>query len=216
MSSTSRPSRTRSRATRTLRTTPARTSKDGRTGQARTAFLVGAAESAPQSVVAFDGGLELGRALEPVTLAEPFERGLERVLIGHVRRDPAVAADVARDPHIREQVRDLALLQGQLDRHVDGSVAGDRPAEDLVLADLEDGEVAPGPVLVRLWERERQLGDPPLDRRHSHVRILAVSGRSRRGSRIRLTKDKGRTSMAKQISELMTANPCAIEADKPV
>src|SRR4051812_17091838 len=167
-------------------------------------------------IVSFDRGLELGRALEPVALAQPLERGLERLLVGHVRRDPAVAADVARDAHVRQQVRDLALLLGQLDGHVDGTLTGDHPGEHLVLADLEDREVAPRPVLVGLGERERQLRDPPLDRRHPHRRIVAVSSGSGQGTRMQVAKDKRRTSMGKSIRELMSSNPCAIEADKPV
>src|ERR671934_120189 len=46
-------------------------------------------------------------------------------------------------------------------------VLDDGPAEDLVLADLEDRKVAPGTILVGLREPKRDLADPPLDRLQS-------------------------------------------------
>src|SRR5205809_7463330 len=70
------------------------------------------------SVFSFDGGLQLGRALEPVALAQPLAGGLEGLLVGDGGGDPAVAADVARRPNVRQQVGDLPLLGGQLDRDV--------------------------------------------------------------------------------------------------
>jgi hypothetical protein len=69
-------------------------------------------------------------------------------------------------------VRDLALLLGELHGHVDRAVARDHPAEDLVLADLEDREIAPRAILVRLRKAERELRDPLLDRLQPHGRIL--------------------------------------------
>src|SRR6185312_14600734 len=134
-------------------------------------------------VVAFDRRLQLRRALEPIALAQPFEGGLERLVVADCGRDPAVAPDVTRGSHVREQVRDLTLLGGQLDRHVDGLLARHDAAEDLVLPDLEDGEVAPRPVLVGLGKREGQLGDPPLDRRRSHGPILTEALAARRQRR---------------------------------
>src|SRR5919204_5474781 len=46
-------------------------------------------------------------------------------------------------------------------------VLDDGPAEDLVLADLEDRKVAPGTILIGLREPKRELADPPLDRLQS-------------------------------------------------
>src|SRR5437667_12117935 len=99
-------------------------------------------------IVTLDRGLQLGRALEPVALAEPFECGLERLLVRHRGGDPAVAADVACGPYEGQKMGDLALFQGQLHRHMYRAALDLGPAEDLVGADLEDREVAPGPVLV--------------------------------------------------------------------
>src|ERR671936_810023 len=124
-SSRSHRRRIRKRASRARRTTPRRTSRKG--------VCVGVHLHlhlcTPTSVVAFDRGLQLGRTLEPVALAQPLARRLERLLVGDRGRDPAVAAHVARGPHERQQVGDLALLGRQLDGYVHGAVLEDRQAE---------------------------------------------------------------------------------------
>src|SRR5712691_4338588 len=134
--------------------------------------------------VALDRGLELVRALEPVALAQPFEHGFERLFVRDRGGDPAVAADVARGPHVGQQVGDLTFVCGQLERHVHGPALDDGPAEHLVVADLEDRKIAPRPVLVGLRKGEGQLRDPLRDRLQPHGRILAVSDSPGRASQM--------------------------------
>src|SRR2546423_890124 len=94
--------------------------------------------------------------------------------------DDSPVPDPESDESDVQEVRDLPLLLGQLHGHVDRALARHGPAEDLVLADLVDREVAPWPVLVRLGKAERQVADPLLDRRQAHVRILPFRPRPRR------------------------------------
>src|SRR5207248_1778809 len=76
----------------------------------------------------------------------------------------------------------------------------DEPREHAVVGDLEHG-MAPRRVLVGLGQRERELPDrfgrAPAGKRH---------GRN----------DKRGGVMAKTIRDLMSKQPCAIDADKPV
>src|SRR5947208_2055413 len=98
-----------------------------------------------ESVFALDGGFQLGRALEPVALAQPLAGGLERLLVRDRRGDPAVPPDVTRGPHVGQQVGDFPLLGGELDRHVDGPVVeGDRLVGTLTDRDIVVRVVAEG------------------------------------------------------------------------
>ncbi len=67
--------------------------------------------SGARSIEALDRLTQVRRRLQPVALAQPLERGVERLLVGDLGRDPAVAAHVPRDADEREQLGDLALLR---------------------------------------------------------------------------------------------------------
>src|ERR671935_1770097 len=99
------------------------------------------------------------RRLEPVTLAQPLEAAVERVLVRDLRRYPAVAAHVARAAHEREEMRHLALLARELDREEDAVLADRHGREHAILGHLED-RMAPRLVLVGLRQRERQFAQP--------------------------------------------------------
>ena len=126
--------------------------------------------------------------LQPVALANPFERCGQGVFVGHGRRHPAVPAHVARDADPREQVRDLALLRGQLQGQLDSLRLDRQPGEDLVRADLEDREIPPRVILVRLRQRERKLANSLLDCRSPHLPIVTVWVPRPQGRRIALKR----------------------------
>ena len=110
------------------------------------------------------------------------ERGVERLLVRGLGGDPPVAAHVAGAADVREQVRNLALLGGQLDRQQHRAPVLRHRGEHAVVRDLED-RVTPRLVLVRLRKRERQLADAVGER---HVLILSVAHPNRVRGRVRL------------------------------
>ena len=90
---------------------------------------------------ALEGSLADGRRrLQPVALTKPFERRGEGLLVGHRRGDPPVAADVARGPDPRQQLRDLPLLGVSLTVSSTRSPSSINSANNLFAPTLKTGK----------------------------------------------------------------------------
>jgi len=80
----------------------------------------------------------------------------EGLVVGDLRRHPAVTSHVCGGAHVGKQMGDLALLRGELDRQADTLLRDGHRREHTVLRDLED-RVAPGLVLVGLGQGEGEF-----------------------------------------------------------
>ena len=151
------------------------------------------------------------RRIEPVALSQPFERVFERLLVRHARGHPSVTADIARDINIREVQRNFALLGRELHRQRNRIVVIRHTSEHLVVANLEN-RMSPRPVFERLGKRQCKLANALFIRHvlYFHRLIGNRAGYATCGSNF-----KGGV-MGQSIKDVMTSNPCTIDAGKSV
>jgi hypothetical protein len=172
-SSTSRRSRTRKSRTRRPRTIPKPTSRGVPRARRRLA-------EAARGMLSISGsrawlqrtrshratnssGIErrlahVGRRLEPVALANPFERRCERLVTRDLDRHPSVPTDMTCATYPRQQLDDLTFLRAQLHRDVDAIGVLRHPCEQLVRPDFEHRKT-PRCIFVCQWKRQRKCAN---------------------------------------------------------
>ena len=151
------------------------------------------------------------RRIEPVALSQPFQRVFERLLVGHLRSHPAVAADVARHSNIGEVQRNFAFFRREFHRQRNRIVSVRHTSEHLVVANLEN-RMSPWPVFKRLGKRQCELANALSVR---HVLYFHRFVGNRAGYATCDSNFKGGV-MGQSIKDVMTSNPCSIDAGKSV
>ena len=149
--------------------------------------------------------------IQPIALSQPFERVFERLFVGHFRRHPPVAADIARNANIGHVQRNFAFLRRELDRQRNGMFSFRHTGEHLVVANLEN-RMSPRVVLKRLGKRQCKLANALFVR---HVLYFHRFVGNRAGYATRGSNFEGGV-MGQSIKDVMTSNPCSIDADKSV
>src|SRR6185312_691945 len=91
-----------------------------------------------------------------VALVRKFQGKLQRLLIHHIDRDPAIPADIRRDFDVRVLNQRALLRRSALERHAAGILAGDREH----LASNLPGNLLPWILFDRAWLRQAMIPQP--------------------------------------------------------
>jgi CBS domain-containing protein len=159
----------------------------------------------------FDRAAQSRGSIQPIALSQPFERVFERLFVGHFRRHPPVAPDIARNANIGHVQRNFAFLGREFHRQRNSTVSVRHTSEHLVVANLEN-RMSPRPVLKRLGKRQCELANALSVR---HVLYFHRFVGNRAGYATCDSNFEGGV-MGNSIKDVMTSNPCSIDADKSV